>query len=99
MDTVLRILVQVAIALACAWVATTLLPRRIPGGIFGLLVIGLAGVWLGEWALGLLTATYGFSFEPLEWAFQGVPLIPSILGSAVVLFAVTTFLSWGRYNR
>ncbi len=99
MDILLRLLVQLLIALGCAGVATLLLPRRIPGKIFSLILIGLAGVWLGEWGLGYLKNSLGISIAALDWSFQGVPLIPSVIGSIVILFVVTAFLSWGRYNR
>jgi uncharacterized membrane protein YeaQ/YmgE (transglycosylase-associated protein family) len=99
MDVLLRLLVQLLIALGCAGIATFLLPRRVPGKIFGLVVMGFAGVWLGEWALNFVKSNYGLSVAALEWSFQGVPILPSIIGSAVILYVVTAFLSWGRYNR
>ncbi|MEB3267016.1 MAG: hypothetical protein VKJ09_00590 [Leptolyngbya sp.] len=99
MDILLRLLVQLLIALGCAALATLLLPRRVPGKIFGLVVMGFAGVWLGEWALKFLKSNYGLSVAVLEWSYQGVPILPSVIGSAVILYVVTAFLSWGRYNR
>jgi uncharacterized membrane protein YeaQ/YmgE (transglycosylase-associated protein family) len=99
MDILLRLLVQLVIALGCAGVATLLLPRRVPGKIFGLIAIGFAGVWFGEWALKYLKSSFGLSLEILEYSFQGVLVLPSIIGSAIILYVVTAFLSWGRYNR
>ena len=98
--TLTRFLVQALIALACAGVATILLPRRIPGKLFGLALIGFAGVWLGEWILSYLNTAYGVQIPAfMTWAFHGVPIFPAILGSAIILYIVTTFLSWGRYQR
>lgn len=94
-----RLLVQLVIALICAGIATLLLPRKVPGKMLGLLLIGLAGVMLGEWVVAYLQRTFSLSFPPLEWSVQDVPIVPAIAGSAVVLYVVTAFLSWGRYNR
>ncbi|MGD1905008.1 MAG: hypothetical protein ACFB0C_03340 [Leptolyngbyaceae cyanobacterium] len=93
-----RLLVQLAIAFVCAGLATLLLPRKIPGKVFGLLVIGLAGVWLGEWVLKYAKTTYGLSIDVLEWSVQGVPILPAVIGSAIILYLVTAFLSWGKYG-
>lgn len=95
-----RLLIQILIALGCAGLATLLLPRQIPGKLFGLAIIGFAGVWLGEWVLKYLESTYELPIPDfVTWDFQGVPILPAVLGSAVILFIVTTFLSWGRYQR
>ena len=95
-----RLLVQVLIALGCAGLATFLLPRQIPGKVFGLALIGFAGVWLGEWVVQYLDTTYDWPIPDfVTWDIQGVPILPAVLGSAVILFIVTTFLSWGRYQR
>lgn len=95
-----RLLVQIGIALGCGGVATLLMPRQIPGKLLGLAVIGFAGVWLGEWVVKFLQTTYNFPIPDfVTWDFQGVPILPALLGSAIVLYVVTTFLSWGRYQR
>ena len=93
-----RLFVQLVIAMVCAGVGNMLIPRQIPGKIFGLLIIGLAGVWLGEWTTNLLKEQYKLSFGFLEWRIEGVPIIPAIIGSAIVLYIVTALLKWGRYN-
>ena len=95
-----RLLVQLVIALVCGGLATLLLPRKIPGKLVGLAVIGLAGVWLGEWIVGFLTTNYTLPIpEFVLWDFQGVLILPAVVGSAIVLYLVTTFLSWGHYRR
>ena len=95
-----RFLIQILIALVCAGVAAVLLPRKIPGQLFGLILMGLAGVWLGEWILTYLNQTYNWPIPDfLLWNIEGVLIIPAIVGSAIILYAVTTFLTWGRYRR
>ena len=91
-----KLLIQLLIALACAGVANFLVPRRIPGKLAGLIVIGLAGVWLGEWVVNFLRKEYGFSLDILALSIQEVPIIPAILGSTIILYLVTALLSWGR---
>lgn len=95
-----RLLVQILIALGCAGLATILLPRRIPGKLFGLALIGFAGVWLGEWAVKYLQTTYDFPIPDfVTWEVQGVLIVPAVIGSAIILLVVTSFWSWGRYQR
>jgi uncharacterized membrane protein YeaQ/YmgE (transglycosylase-associated protein family) len=91
--------VQLLVAIACAVVANILIPRQIPGRVFGLVATGLVGVWLGEVGYHFLRSRYGLTFPLLDWNIQGVPLLPSILGSAVVIYITTTILRWTRYNR
>jgi len=98
MDDLLQLLIRLAIAGVCAGIATLLLPRQIPGRLVGLLGIGLAGVFVGQWAFGLLNQYLALDWPWLTWEFQGVPLVPAIVGSMIVLYLVTAFLSWGRYG-
>ncbi|HEY9647194.1 MAG TPA: hypothetical protein V6C88_12530 [Chroococcidiopsis sp.] len=93
-----RLLVQVVIAILCAGVANILVPRKIPGKLLGLVLIGLAGVWLGDWGFGLLRQEYGLNVPLLFLNVQGVLIIPAIIGCAIVLYVVTTVLKWGRYG-
>ena len=93
-----KLLIQLVIAIICAGLANFLVPRRIPGKLVGLVLLGLAGVLLGEWIVNFLDEQYGFSLDILAWGVQGVPIVPSILGSAIILYVVTAFLSWGRYG-
>jgi uncharacterized membrane protein YeaQ/YmgE (transglycosylase-associated protein family) len=98
MDDLLRLLIQILIAIACATVANILVPRQIPGKAVGLVIIGLLGVFLGEWMANYLLRQYNLTFPWLTWSFQGVPIVPSVVGSMIVLYLVTAFLSWGRYG-
>ncbi|MBD1871746.1 hypothetical protein H6G00_08310 [Leptolyngbya sp. FACHB-541] len=92
-------IVQIVIAILCAGIATILIPRRIPGKLIGMIVIGLTGVWLGEWGTGLLRQRYAINYSFLNWSIEGVPIVPAIIGSAVILYLVTSFLKWGRYYK
>lgn len=93
-----RLVVQVVVAILCAGIATLLVPRQIPGKLVGLILIGLIGVWVGEWGFALLRSRYGINFAFLHWGIQGVLIIPAVIGSAIVLYIVTAFLRWGRYG-
>jgi uncharacterized membrane protein YeaQ/YmgE (transglycosylase-associated protein family) len=90
--------VQLVIAIACGVLGNILIPRQIPGKFLGLILVGFVGVWLGEWGYQLLKRSYGFDNGFLNWHIEDVPIIPSVIGSALVIYLVTTFLRWGRYN-
>ena len=95
---ILHLLIKLIIAIGCAAAADLLLPRRIPGGLAGLILIGLAGVWLGERGFALLRQQFGINFDFLYWQIEGVLIIPAIVGSAIVLYVVTAFIRWARYS-
>jgi uncharacterized membrane protein YeaQ/YmgE (transglycosylase-associated protein family) len=94
-----HLMVQLVIAIACGIVGNMLIPRQIPGRFLGLIIVGLVGVWLGEWTYHFLYAQYGFNYEFLSWKVENVPIVPSVIGSAIVIYVVTSFLRWGRYSR
>ncbi len=89
--------VQLIVAFLCATIANILIPRQVPGRFVGLMLVGLVGVWLGEATFKFLKR-YGMNYDALHWGIWGVPLIPSIVGSVIVLYVVTTFFRWGRYS-
>lgn len=91
-----NLLVKLVIAIVCAGIANILVPRRIPGKLTGLILIGLTGVVIGEWGFALLRQQFGIDFAILYWGIQGVPIIPAIIGSAIVLYLVTAVLRWWR---
>jgi uncharacterized membrane protein YeaQ/YmgE (transglycosylase-associated protein family) len=93
-----NLLIKLVIAVACAGAANVLIPRSIPGKFAGLLLIGMAGVALGEWGFQLLRLRFGIDFMLLYWDIQGVLIIPAIIGCAIVLYVITTILSWWRYG-
>lgn len=92
------LLIQLMIAIGCAVVAGILVPRQIPGKGVGLVLIGLLGVFIGQWAADYLLRQYGLSWPILTWELEDVAIVPSIIGSTVVLYLVSAFLSWGRYG-
>jgi uncharacterized membrane protein YeaQ/YmgE (transglycosylase-associated protein family) len=94
-----HVVIKLLIAILCAGLADLLVPRRIPGGLAGLILIGLTGIWVGEWGFTLLKQEFGINFNFLYWQVQGVLLIPAVIGCAMVLYVVTAFISWGRYSR
>ncbi|MBD1910567.1 MULTISPECIES: hypothetical protein [unclassified Leptolyngbya] len=93
-----QLVVQVVVAIVCAGVANILVPRRIPGKLFGLVMIGLLGVWVGQWGFALMRQRLGIAFPFLTWDIEGVLIIPAIIGSAIVLYLVTLFLKMGHFE-
>lgn len=91
--------VQLVVAIVCAGIANILIPRQIPGKFLGLMLTGLVGVWLGEAVFKLLKTQQGLDYPFLYWGVGGVPVIPSIIGCAIIIYLVTTFMQWGHYNR
>ncbi|WP_416676321.1 hypothetical protein [Egbenema bharatensis] len=93
-----NVLIKLVIAVACAGAANIFIPRSIPGKLAGMILIGMAGVILGEWSFRLLQQRFGLDFMFLDWNVQGVLIIPAIIGCAIVLYIVSTILSWWRYG-
>lgn len=89
-----RLFVHLTIAGFCAGIATILIPRRVPGKLLGLVLIGLAGVWVGDWVFLLLSQQFNLALPVLYTQIQGVLIIPAIVGSTIVLYLVTTFFRW-----
>jgi uncharacterized membrane protein YeaQ/YmgE (transglycosylase-associated protein family) len=75
--SILGFILFLIVAAVCAWIADYLVPGTIPGGFFTAAIFGIIGAWIGESAFG--------SFGP---ALAGVPLIPAILGSAILIFVL-----------
>jgi uncharacterized membrane protein YeaQ/YmgE (transglycosylase-associated protein family) len=98
MDTAFNLLVKFVIAIVCGSLANILVPRRIPGGLAGLILLGLAGIWLGEWAFALMRREFGINFAILYWQIQGVLIIPAVIGCAIVLYLVSAFIRWSRFS-
>jgi uncharacterized membrane protein YeaQ/YmgE (transglycosylase-associated protein family) len=84
-----RLAVQLLVTVICAGFANVILPRQIPGKFLGLFLTGWVGVWLGGVIFAWLKSTYGFNYTVLHWGIAGIPIIPSILGSVLVIFLVT----------
>jgi uncharacterized membrane protein YeaQ/YmgE (transglycosylase-associated protein family) len=88
--------VQLIVAIVAASIANILIPRRIPGRFLGLILTGLVGVWIGEIGFKILKQ-HGVNNVVLHWGILGVPLIPSVIGSIIVLLVVTTVFHSRRY--
>lgn len=65
------------VAAICAWIGSAIVPGRVPGGFLTAMVVGVIGAWLGPKLIG--------GFGP---SLAGVPLLPAILGSALLIFAL-----------
>ncbi|UBF27882.1 hypothetical protein K9N68_08280 [Kovacikia minuta CCNUW1] len=88
--------IHLVVAVIAASIANILIPRRIPGRFLGLILTGLVGVWAGEIVFKVLKG-YGVNNAVFHWGILGIPLIPSIVGSVIVLFVVTTLFHPRRY--
>lgn len=72
------------VAAVCAAVAAAVVPGRIPGGFLTSVVFGVIGGWIGMKLIG-----------PLGPSLAGVSLVPTIVGSAILVFGVA-LISRGR---
>jgi uncharacterized membrane protein YeaQ/YmgE (transglycosylase-associated protein family) len=70
------------------WLASMIAGRDIPGGVFGNIIAGFIGAWLG----GLLLGYWG----P---AVGGFYIIPSLIGSIVLVFIVSLIMRSMRRTR
>lgn len=96
MDGFSNLFIKIIIAIICGSLANLLVPRRVPGGLAGLILIGFAGIWLGEWAFALLRREFGVNFAFLYWQIRDVLIIPAVVGCAIVLYLVSAFVRWSR---
>lgn len=74
---ILSFLLFLVVAAVCAWIAAALVPGRVPGGFLAAAIVGAIGAWVGASLFG------GVGPD-----LAGVPLIPAIAGSAIVVFAM-----------
>lgn len=72
---VLMFIMYLLIAGACAWMGASLVPGTVPGGFLASVIVGVLGAWVG-----------GSLFGSLGPSLAGVPLLPAILGSALLVF-------------
>lgn len=73
--TFLAFILFLFVAAACAWIAASVVPGRIPGGFITAAIVGVIGAWIGSSVFG--------HFGP---DVAGVSLLPAILGSAILVF-------------
>lgn len=72
---ILSFILFLFVAAACAWIADYLVPGTIPGGFLVAVIFGIIGAWVGVSLMG-----------PVGPSLAGVSLLPTILGSAIVVF-------------
>lgn len=72
---ILMFIMYLFVASACAWIASYLVPGTVPGGFLASVIVGIIGGWLGAMMMG-----------PVGPSLAGMPLIPAILGSALLIF-------------
>jgi len=75
---ILSFILFLFVAAACAWIADYLVPGAIPGGFFVAVIFGIIGAWIGVSLVG-----------PVGPNLAGVSLVPTILGSAILVFLVS----------
>ncbi len=73
----LELLLFVCLATGCAWLAESLIPNAVPGGMVVSALVGIIGAWLG-------TTLFG-RFGP---GVAGVALVPAIFGSMLLVFGL-----------
>jgi uncharacterized membrane protein YeaQ/YmgE (transglycosylase-associated protein family) len=74
--TIIGFILYLIVAAACAWIGEYFVPGGIPGGFFISAIVGIIGAWIGTSLMG--------AFGP---SLAGVPLLPAIVGSALLIFA------------
>ncbi len=75
--SLLSFLLFLLVAGLCAVIAEAIFPGRVPGGFLVAAVVGVIGAWLGNSLFG--------TFGPI---LAGVALLPTILGSGVIVFGL-----------
>jgi uncharacterized membrane protein YeaQ/YmgE (transglycosylase-associated protein family) len=65
------------VASVCAYIAEMIVPGKAPGGFLASAVVGIIGAWIG----GNLVGHFGPDLA-------GVSLLPTIIGSAVLVFGM-----------
>jgi len=69
------------------WIASLITGRDIPGGIFGNIIAGFIGAWLGSFFLG-------------DWGpyIGGFPIIQALIGAIVLILMVSFIMRSMRNN-
>jgi uncharacterized membrane protein YeaQ/YmgE (transglycosylase-associated protein family) len=76
--TIVGFLLFLVVAAICAGVAEAIFPGRIPGGFLTTAVVGIIGGWVGASLFGNLGPT-----------LFGVTLLPTILGTGILVFVLS----------
>lgn len=75
--SVLGFILFLIVAAVCAWIADYFVPGTIPGGFLTAAIVGIIGAWVGGSLFG--------NFGP---QLAGVALLPTIIGSAILVFGL-----------
>jgi uncharacterized membrane protein YeaQ/YmgE (transglycosylase-associated protein family) len=70
------------------WLASLITKRDIPGGIFGNIVAGFIGSWIGSFILGKWGPEIG-----------GFYIIPAIVGSVILILLFSLITNRSRRNK
>jgi uncharacterized membrane protein YeaQ/YmgE (transglycosylase-associated protein family) len=75
---ILSIICYLVVAAVCAFIAERLVPGVIPGGFLTSAIVGIIGAWVGGRILGHIGPD-----------LAGIALVPCVLGSALLVFALS----------
>lgn len=78
--SVIAFIFYLIVAAVCAWIASAVVPGRVPGGFFTAAIFGIIGAWLGGNLMG--------SFGPVV---EGIAVVPAIIGSGLLIFMLSLF--------
>jgi uncharacterized membrane protein YeaQ/YmgE (transglycosylase-associated protein family) len=76
--SILTFLLFLVVAALCAGIAEYIVPGQVPGGFLTLAIVGVIGAWIG-----------GNLFGSIGPSVLGVTLIPTILGSGLLVFVLS----------
>ena len=76
--SILSFILYLLVAAVCVYLGKKFVPNTVPGGMVTSAVVGVIGAWIG----GTMIGSYGPDLF-------GVSLIPSILGSGILIFALS----------
>jgi len=75
-------IITIIVAAVAGYIGDALTKYKMPGGFVGAIIAGLVGSWIGA---------YIPFFRKLGPVIAGVPIIPTILGAAIFIFALGLF--------
>jgi uncharacterized membrane protein YeaQ/YmgE (transglycosylase-associated protein family) len=83
----MHILITIIMAIVIGLIGDALVKNSMPGGVFGSMIAGFVGAWLGNLLLG--------SWGPV---IGGFAVVPAIIGSALFVFLLGLMFR-GRVSR
>ncbi len=76
------------VAAVCAWIAERVVPNKMPGGFIAGAIVGVIGAWIGGTVMGNVGPS-----------LAGVALLPTVVGSAILVFGCALLSSVFRGKR